>query len=61
MTSEWKRTSYRTETCGEYAITGHEIMTAPGGHFFILWHGQQEIGTFTTAAEARQAAEGYGP
>ncbi len=51
----WTKTSYNTETSGAYAITGHAIMTEPGGAFYIAWHGKQELGTHPTAEAAREA------
>ena len=48
----WKRTSYRTETCGEYAVTATEVT---GGWEFLAWHRQSEIGSYDNGAAAKQA------
>ena len=56
----WKRTSYRTETHGDYAV----VATPDGeGWMFLAWQGKGTsanfIGGFTAAADAKQACAAH--
>lgn len=48
----WQQSSYNTKTYGPYAVTRHPVVE--GGHFYIAWHKQDQLGTF----DSFDAAEG---
>lgn len=54
---KWRRLSAEAIGCGEYIIS----RTRHGGReLYTLWQGQERIGFYDTADEAKRAARGQG-